>query len=57
VPADAVVQFTAGGLFGLLMSWLEARTRLTVEEVDALFRRLAAPAREVALAGPDRGMR
>jgi AcrR family transcriptional regulator len=48
-PADAVVQFAAGGLFGLLMWWLEGRARPGVEEVDALFRRLAIPAVTAAL--------
>ena len=43
MPAEAVVQFAAGGLFGLLTWWLEARARPGVEEVDALFRRLAIP--------------
>ena len=47
-PADAVVQFIAGGLFGLLMWWMEARGRPTAAEVDALFRRLAIPALKAA---------
>jgi len=46
--AEAVVQFAAGALFGLLMWWLEARTRPDVEEVDALFRRLVLPAMAAA---------
>jgi len=48
IPADAVVQFTAGALFGLLMWWLEGRGRPGVEEIDALFRRLAIPALKAA---------
>ncbi len=48
IPADAVVQFTAGALFGLLMWWLEARARPGAAEMDALFRRLAIPALKAA---------
>ncbi len=44
MPAETVVQFVGGGLFGLLMWWLEARMRPSVEAVNALFRRLAIPA-------------
>ena len=44
VPEEAVVQFIAGGLFGLIMWWLSGKRRLSVEEVDGLFRRLALPA-------------
>jgi AcrR family transcriptional regulator len=42
--AEAVVQFTAGALFGFLTWWLEARSRPGVQEADALFRRLAMSA-------------
>lgn len=41
---DAVAQFIAGGLFGLLVWWLSARPRLSPAEVNALFRQLAMPA-------------
>jgi AcrR family transcriptional regulator len=44
IPNEALVQFIAGALFGLLMWWLGGRTRLSVAEVNALFRRLAIPA-------------
>jgi len=44
VPEEAIVQFIAGGLFGLMMWWLGGKRRLSVEEVDTLFRRLAIPA-------------
>jgi hypothetical protein len=44
VPTEAVVQFVAGGLYGLLMWWLEARVRPSAEEVNANLRRLAVPA-------------
>ena len=42
------MQFIAGALFGVLTWWLDARTRLPVAEVDALFRRLAIPALKAA---------
>ena len=48
VPAEAVVQFMAGALFGLLMWWMDGRPRLSVPEVNALFRRLAVPALKAA---------
>jgi hypothetical protein len=44
------VQFAAGGLFGLLMWWLDGRGRPGVEEINALFRRLAIPAMTAAVA-------
>ncbi len=44
VPIEAVVQYVAGGLFGLLMWWLDGNMRLSVDEVDTLFRRLTIPA-------------
>jgi AcrR family transcriptional regulator len=49
MPAETIVQFAAGGLFGLLMWWLGARGRPSVEEVNTLFRRLAIPAVTAAL--------
>jgi AcrR family transcriptional regulator len=49
VPAEAVVQYVAGGLFGLLMWWGSGRMRMPVDEVNALFRRLAVPAVRAAL--------
>lgn len=48
VPAEAVVQFIAGALFGLLGWWLDGRPRLSVPEVNDLFRRLAIPALKAA---------
>jgi hypothetical protein len=44
VPPEAAVQFLANGLFGLLVWWLNGRMRLSVEEVDGIFRTLALPA-------------
>src|SRR5579884_1423278 len=43
-PTEATVQFIAGGLFGLLMWWMGNKMRLSVDEVDGLFRRLAISA-------------
>ena len=48
VPEEAIVQFIAGGLFGSMMWWLGGKRRLSVEEVDGLFRRLAIPALKAA---------
>ena len=48
-PADALVQLVAGCLFGLLMWWLDDRVRMTVGEVDALFRRFTIPALNAVL--------
>lgn len=45
---EALAQFIAGGLFGLLVWWLDGKMRLSVAEVDALFRRLAIPALKAA---------
>lgn len=41
---DAVVQFVAGGLVGLAVRWLEGKERLSVDEVDVLFRGFAVSA-------------
>ena len=49
VPEEAVVQFIAGGLFGLIMWWLGSKRRLSVEELDGLFRQLAIPATEAVV--------
>jgi hypothetical protein len=49
--AEPLIQFLAGAYYGLLMWWLDARMRISVQEVDALFRRLALPALNAAL-GP-----
>jgi hypothetical protein len=48
VPPEALVQFLVGALFGLLMWWLSGKTRLSVEEINRLFRKLAIPALQVA---------
>ncbi len=49
VPPEAIVQFLANGLFGLLVWWLNGRLRLSVEEVDGISRRLAIPAVKAAM--------
>lgn len=49
MPEEAIVQFIAGGLFGLLMWWLSGKMRLSVEEVNEIFRRLAIPAAKGAV--------
>jgi AcrR family transcriptional regulator len=48
-PAEAVVQFVTGGFFGLAMLWATGKLPLSVEEVNALFRRLAMPGVKAAL--------
>jgi AcrR family transcriptional regulator len=48
VPTEALVRFIAGALFGLLMWWLDGNMRLSVAEVNALFRKLAIPALKAA---------
>ena len=44
MPHEAVAQLIAGGLFGLVLWWVDGPAKLSVEGVDALFRRLAMPA-------------
>jgi AcrR family transcriptional regulator len=48
-PAEAMAQFIGGGLFGLLIWWGNGKMRMPVEDVDALFRRLAIPAVKAAV--------
>ena len=48
-PAETTVQFLAGGLFGLLMWWMKGKMRLSPQEIDTLFLRLAVPAMKAAL--------
>jgi AcrR family transcriptional regulator len=45
---EALAQFIGGGLVALLIWWLNARVRLSVAEIDALFRRFAIPALKAA---------
>ena len=46
---EAVVQFVAGGLLGLLVSWQDKLARFSVDDMDALFRRMAITAVETVL--------
>jgi AcrR family transcriptional regulator len=50
---EAQVQAVVGAFMGLATWWLSSDTRMTVEEVDAVFQRVAAPA--VSGAGKGRG--
>ena len=43
VSGEAVLQFVTGGLFGVAMLWAAGKLPLSVDEVNALFRRLALP--------------
>jgi AcrR family transcriptional regulator len=45
---EALVHFIAGALVGVLMWWLDGRMRLSVDDVNAYFRRLALPALKAA---------
>jgi AcrR family transcriptional regulator len=54
---DAVAEFIAGGLFGLLVWWLGGKNRLSVEDLNALFRRFAIPAAKAALLPPQESNR
>ena len=47
-PVEAVSQFIGGGLFGLLLWWGNGKMRMPVEEIDAMFRRLAIPSLRAA---------
>jgi len=49
MEVEAVVQFVAGGLLGLLVSWQDRMTRASVDDLDDLFRRMAVPAVESVL--------
>jgi AcrR family transcriptional regulator len=48
VPTEALVQFITGALVGLLMWWMEGTMRLSVADVNALFRKLAIPVLKTA---------
>lgn len=48
IPIEAFAHFIAGALFGLLMWWLGGKTRLSVEDLNAFFRRIAIPAMKAA---------
>ncbi|HSY41787.1 MAG TPA: hypothetical protein VLA79_19750, partial [Polyangia bacterium] len=46
---EAVVQSIASALYGLLAWWIDGKRRMTVDEVNDLFRRMALPAVKAAL--------
>lgn len=48
VLTEALVHFIASALVGVLMWWLDGRARLSVDEANAYFRRLALPALKAA---------
>lgn len=48
MPREAVSQFIGSGLFGLLMWWGNGKMRMAVDDVDAVFRRLAIPSLKAA---------
>ncbi len=47
-PTEALVRFITGGMFGLLMWWLQGNMRVSSEELNTLFRRLALPVLKAA---------
>jgi AcrR family transcriptional regulator len=49
VLLEAVIQYVASALFGLLAWWIDGKRRMTVDEVNDLFRRMALPAVRAAL--------
>lgn len=49
VLLEAVVQSIASALYGLLAWWIDGKRRMTVDEVNDLFRRMALPAVKAAL--------
>ena len=49
VQVETVVQFVSGGLLGLLVTWQDKLPRLSVDDLDELFRRMAIPAVESVL--------
>jgi AcrR family transcriptional regulator len=44
IPAEPLVQYVAGGFFGLLMWWMDGKIRMPVDEVSTLCRELALAA-------------
>jgi hypothetical protein len=51
IPVEALARFMAGALLGLLMWWLNAKTRLSIEDINRTFRRLAIPALKASIRG------
>jgi hypothetical protein len=50
VQTEALSHFITGALVGVLMWWLDGKMRLSVDEVNAYFRKLAIPALKAARA-------
>lgn len=57
VPVDAVIQYLASGMYGLMAWWLDGPMRMSVDEITALFLRLATAAVSAAPAPPVRATR
>ena len=51
VLVEAVVQYLASALFGLLAWWIDGKRRMSVDEVNDLFRKMALPAVRAAFRG------
>jgi AcrR family transcriptional regulator len=49
VHPEALAQFIAGAMFGLVMWWMGARMRPSVDELNGMFRRLALASLKAAL--------
>lgn len=43
IQVEALAQFITGALFGVMSWWLDGKMRISVEEVNTLFRHLAIP--------------
>jgi AcrR family transcriptional regulator len=54
LPGEATVEFLANGLFGILVWWLNGRMRLSVDQVNGIFRRLAIPVLKASAEHSDR---
>jgi hypothetical protein len=49
VLLEGVVQYISSALFGLLAWWIDGKRRMTIDEVNDLFRRMALPAVKAAI--------
>ena len=49
VPLEAVVQYLASALYGLLAWWMDGKTKMTAADAHDLFRKMAVPAVRAAL--------
>jgi AcrR family transcriptional regulator len=48
MPFEATVQYVAGGLLGLLVSWQDRMTKVSADEMESIFRRMAVAAESVS---------